>query len=100
MTTNDPINVYVYDPKNLYLSYGIALFLALLAIILGALAYVSNGVSHDNSFSSIVRATRNPELLDFDQRRTPGALPLDKNLGQTVLRLRNNGFVIWQDQKH
>lgn len=99
MTTSEPINVYTYDPKNLFISYGIALFFALIANILGALAYVSNGVSHDNSFSSIVRATRNPDLIDFEQRRVPGALPLGRQLGEKVLRLRHDGFVVWQDQK-
>lgn len=78
------------------MAYGIALLFTLSANILGAMAYLSNGVSHNNSFSSIVRATRNPELLGIQDRRAQvsGAMPLDKQTGKTVLRLRDDGFVI------
>lgn len=100
VTTAEPINVYIYHPKNLLLAYGVALFLALIALVLGACAYVSNGVSHSNSFSSIVRATRNPDLLDIDQRQASTAISLDRQAkGQKVLRLRNNGFVVLQEEK-
>lgn len=147
VTTTEPINVYAYHPKNLYLAYSLAIFFALLANILGTCAYISNGVSHNNSFSSILRATRNPGLLlgfgagagagapggaagfgagapegfgpaarfaagvedsrgdgctgGVARRRrrggVPGALPLDREVGMTVLRLEDNGFVVWQE---
>ncbi|MCJ1467673.1 hypothetical protein MMC07_006298 [Pseudocyphellaria aurata] len=100
VTTAEPINVYIYHPKNLLLAYGIALFLALIAVVLGACAYVSNGVSHSNSFSSIVRATRNPDLLDIDQLQASTAILLDRQAkSQKVLRLRNHGFVVLQEEK-
>lgn len=100
VTTAEPINVYAYHPKNLFLAYGIALFLAIIAVILGLCAYLSNGVSHSNSFSSIVRATRNPDLLAFDQHQASTAVSLDGQArSQKVLRLRNHGFVVLQDEK-
>lgn len=96
MTTTRPHNVYAYNPKNLFLAYGIALFFSLVANILGTLAYISNGVSHNNSFSSIVRATRNPELLRLEDRsiKASGVLPLGRQAGQPTLRLRDDGFVV------
>ena len=96
VTTTTPLNIYAYNPKNLYVAYGIALLFALFANILGTLAYLSNGVTHNNSFSSIVRATRNPELLGIQDRKVKvsGAMPLDKKTSQMVLRLRDDGFVI------
>lgn len=100
MTTAEPINVYIYHPKNLFLAYGFALFLTLIAVALGIYAYVSNGISHSNSFSSIVRATRNLDLWDFDQRQASTALSLDRQArGQKVLRLRNSGFIVLKDEK-
>ena len=125
VTTSVPINVYAYHAKNLYLAYSLAIFLALVANVLGTAAYISNGVSHNNSFSSILRATRNPSLLNdcgdgargggavgngegrnnggpwTPRRRTgvPGALPLDREVGMTVLRLEPDGFVVWQEGK-
>jgi hypothetical protein len=96
VTTTHPQNVYAYNPKNLYVAYGIALLFTLFANILGTMAYISNGVSHNNSFSSIVRATRNPELLGIQDRKVKvsGAMPMDKQTGKTVLRLRDDGFVV------
>lgn len=98
MTTSERVNVYAYRTKNLFLAYGIALAVALFAIVLGMLAYISNGVSHNNSFSSIVRATRNLEFSRLVDPRAPasGAKTIDKRTGKTVLRLRDDGFVVCQ----
>jgi hypothetical protein len=51
--------VYDYRPYNLWLSYGIAIALSFVAVLLGLYALWLNGVSHDNSFSSIMASTRN-----------------------------------------
>ena len=96
VTTTRPLNVYGYHPKNLFIAYSVAIFFSLLAVGLGTFAYISNGVSHNNSFSSIVRATRNPELSRLDERKVwaSGIMPQNKQASQPVLRLRDDGFVV------
>lgn len=87
VTTTVPINMYAYHPKNLYLAYGFALVFALLANALGAFAYVSNGVSYDSLFSTILRTTRNPDLTLLIGGSGAGALPLGRKMSDALLRL-------------
>jgi len=59
---SQPQNVYSYDPLNLVLAYGTGLVVGFLILILGATAYYTNGVVHDNYVSSIIRAAQNPDV--------------------------------------
>ena len=55
--------IYVYtSPIRLFLSYGPAIILAILAVGLGCYALIKNGVSGDRGFMQILVATRNPDL--------------------------------------
>lgn len=46
-------NVYAYDSKNLYASYGAGLFTTLIAIIIGIISFRRNGVHLENKASTI-----------------------------------------------
>ena len=83
VTTTTTTNIYVYQPKKVFIAYGIAIFFALVANVLGIWAYLSNGVSHDNSFSSIVCTTRDIHLSKLNAHERLGALPLERKVGRT-----------------
>ena len=51
-----------YQPFDLFLAYGIALFCAFLCCALGAMALLRNGFSYSNDFTTILRATRSSDL--------------------------------------
>ncbi|KAH7027932.1 uncharacterized protein B0I36DRAFT_375578 [Microdochium trichocladiopsis] len=54
---------YKYHARDLWIVYGLALLIALTAIIVGTRAVFANeGVLHDTRFSNIVAATRGPAL--------------------------------------
>jgi hypothetical protein len=55
-------NVYVYSPLKLWLAYGLALFFATGAVITGFVLMYKNQVSYSNSFSTILRTTRNAQI--------------------------------------
>ena len=55
-------NIYVYQPLDLYLSYGIALLCDVACLLVGCIALLRNGVSFNSDFSTILRATRKREL--------------------------------------
>lgn len=81
-------NVYVYSSKNLFLSYGLALGFAFLAVVAGCVSIHHNGASYSNKFSTIIRTTRGQEMEDLvasDDR--DGADPLPKYLANARIRL-------------
>lgn len=54
--------VYNYEPRFLFISYGLAILSSTAAVLLGSFAFSQNGVSHDATVSSIATAMRNPEV--------------------------------------
>jgi hypothetical protein len=46
-------NTYVYQPRNLWLSYGSGIFVTLISIIIGMISYMRNGVHLENKASTI-----------------------------------------------
>jgi hypothetical protein len=70
-------NTYSYSQRNLLLSYGIALFLTLLASISGCLAIFHNGASYTHKFSTILRTTTGlGELVEKEDRTGADPLPI------------------------
>lgn len=86
VTITTPANIYVYQPKNVFISYGIAIFFSLLANIAGLFAFFSNGVSYEISFSAIVCTTRDIHFSGLNAHERIGALPLDKKVGRTKMK--------------
>ena len=77
-------NIYSYEPRNLWISYGIAILLTLLCVIVGLFALHYNGVAHSNAFSAIIATTRNQELDEVSRGHSLGAYPL----GDLTMKMR------------
>ncbi|TGO48091.1 hypothetical protein BOTNAR_0493g00050 [Botryotinia narcissicola] len=80
------INIYAYHSSTLLVSYGIAIFVALIANSLGAYAYHINGRSHNKSFSAILAATRDSEFGRLLPGGVRGKIPLPDWVLETQLR--------------
>lgn len=91
VTSSHLVNIYSYHPRNVFITYAIVFTFAILANGLGLFAYRNNGVSHDNSFSSIVCTTRDVHLSDLNIHERLGALPLDEKVANTRLRFGGEG---------
>lgn len=92
VTTSTPTNIYAYQPQNLFIAYGIAVLVALLANLIGLHAFFTNGVSYDISFSSIVCTTRDIHFSGLNAHERIGALPLDKKVGRTKMKFVVGGM--------
>ncbi|KAJ4115368.1 hypothetical protein NW768_011220 [Fusarium equiseti] len=92
VTRFSPQNAYSYEPRNLFIAYGIGLLFSLIVVIFGLLCIKSASASYTNSFSTILRTTRNPELdAVVPSAETSGAEPLSKHLSNVRLVLRRQG---------
>ena len=80
--------VWEYDPKILWIPYGMAISVALGCLVIGALAVLGNhGIIYENSFSTVLRTTRNQELDTLIGNDSSGSQPLSKELAEVRLRL-------------
>ncbi|KAM0540054.1 hypothetical protein ACHAO7_011567 [Fusarium culmorum] len=85
-------NAFSYEPRNLFIAYGIGILFSFIVVIYGLLCIKSSSESYTNSFSTILRTTRNPDLdTVIPAAETSGAEPLSKNLGNVRLTLRQQG---------
>ena len=67
------VNQYHYNASKLIWTYAIAFGSASVAVIAGLAAYVANGrKSCNNNFSTLLCATRNPDLDKITMRETQG----------------------------
>lgn len=92
------VNVYNYRCRNLLISYITAVTFALIGTAVGLFSLIVNGRSYStpNSFSAILRTTRNHDLDELVGNKSLGAQPLDKSLASTRLRFgKVDG--IWSD---
>ena len=82
------INQYSYEPRDLAIAYGLSIFWAVVCMILGAIAITQNRGSYTNSFSTIVRVTRDPELdrLIEEGEDRIGADPLPDHIAEAMVR--------------
>ncbi|KAH8892986.1 hypothetical protein GQ53DRAFT_822484 [Thozetella sp. PMI_491] len=79
-------NVYRYNSTDLLASYMTAVTVTLLTVSVGLYALSANGASHSNSFSTILRTTRNPDLDELSKGQNLGAAPLDQDMKKCKLR--------------
>ncbi|CAG7558758.1 unnamed protein product [Fusarium equiseti] len=94
-------NAFSYEPRNLFIAYGIGILFSLIVVIFGLLCIISASASYTSSFSTILRTTRNPELdAVVPSAETSGAEPLSKHLSNVrlVLRRQGNGLEGGDDQ--
>lgn len=91
VTTSLAKNIYAYHPRDLLLAYALGAFATLICLAIGMSAIFRNQSAHSNSFSAILRATRNPDLDGLvSDADTGGAEPPPKGLGETIVRLRKS----------
>ncbi|KAF5572748.1 hypothetical protein FPANT_12852 [Fusarium pseudoanthophilum] len=83
---------FSYEPRNLFIAYGLGLLASLVIVIIGLLCIKSASASYATTFSTILRTTRNPDIDTIvPAAETSGAEPLSKQLGDTRLVLRRQG---------
>ncbi|KAL2831743.1 hypothetical protein BDW59DRAFT_124417 [Aspergillus cavernicola] len=92
---SQPINVtfyendtyYLYSQKNLLIAYGVAVFVSLLCVMAGLLTMWDNGVAFTDSFSTILRATRNKKFDEIvPEDSTTGSDPPPEALSKTQVQ--------------
>jgi len=85
-------NVYVYAPARLWIAYGLAILFTAIAVIIGLLAMVLNGVAYSNHFSTVLRTTRfaniDPKVLPDDG---DGKDPMPNRLARAVVSFSTDG---------
>jgi hypothetical protein len=86
LITSDTVNVYLYRPLFLLLSYGIGLLAVIISVLIGLYSVHVNGVSHSNVFSSIIATTRNKDLDILMSGASLGAAPLAEDIKGTRLK--------------
>ncbi|KAL6918538.1 hypothetical protein FSST1_010033 [Fusarium sambucinum] len=92
VTYSSPQNEFSYEPRNLFIAYGIGLLLSFAIVLVGLLCIKSASASYESRFSTIVRTTRNPELdTVVPAAETTGVEPLSKYLSNVRLVLRRQG---------
>jgi hypothetical protein len=62
VTSQTILAVYTYQPRNLFVSYGLAILFSVLSVGVGVYSFHRNGASYDASFSSISVAMQNVEV--------------------------------------
>lgn len=81
MTSHTYHNVYSYARFTLWLSYGLAILVAGLAVLIGLFCISLNGASFSHDFSTVLRTTRNAELsVEMKDEDNRGRDPLPKYL--------------------
>jgi hypothetical protein len=91
ITTKSIVNFYSYNWSDLVIAYALAVAFALLANILGGVAFWINGVSHDRSFSAFLSSTRASELATIFNSQMLGKLPLPKVVAMMLLKFEEMG---------
>ncbi|KAL1883561.1 hypothetical protein Plec18167_002567 [Paecilomyces lecythidis] len=90
ITTNR--NTYAYSRAILWITYGIAILLTLVSILLGMFANRANQGSYSSNFSTIMRTTRNASLSSqIRLADCSGKDPLPKYISDTTISFLNSG---------
>jgi hypothetical protein len=82
-------NIYAYDPRDLWLAYGIAAAAAFLCMCIGVYTMWRNGACYQTGFSTFIRVTRDENLFRLIDPNDSGAEPLPKDLAKVRLLLAN-----------
>jgi len=85
-----------YNALSLLLSYAAAILGTVLIVLAGGQALWSNGVGHANTFSALVRTTRNKDLDDWARGHCLGSDPVDKQIARQKLQY---GLLVVDDKE-
>jgi hypothetical protein len=81
-------NVYSYTRHRLWVTYGVALLCATVAVAIGLYAIIASGASYSNEFSTILRVSRHAHLdHEVARRDAAGRDPLPKYLMKATLTM-------------
>ena len=81
-------NVYQYTRRRLWITYGVSLLCATVAVALGLHAIIAGGASYSNEFSTILRVSRHAYLdHEVAQCDAAGTDPLPKYLAKATLTI-------------
>jgi len=81
-------STYEYAASTLWISYGVALCISTLGVLLGLLTIIQTKSSFTDDFSTVLRATRKAELsIAIHNQDTDGRDPLPKYIGDARINL-------------
>lgn len=87
-TTSESINVYAYNASDLWIPYGSALGIGIIAVVLGISSLLTAGGKRGDSISELVTATSNPALAalarDEEQKKQVKLVLSDNDFGEKV----------------
>ncbi|KAF7189365.1 hypothetical protein HII31_09343, partial [Pseudocercospora fuligena] len=88
-------NVYNYNPAELWLAYGLAIFFTLIAVMVGLLAMLGSGMSYSYQFSTIVRAAAHMKVNEVvtAEKDGLGSDPLPAELKGVKVALDRDGII-------
>ncbi|KAE8452706.1 hypothetical protein EG329_013965 [Mollisiaceae sp. DMI_Dod_QoI] len=90
---SSPQDAYIYHPENLFIAYGLGIFVTTAIVGVGYFCIWVSGNSFGASFSAILRTTRNPELdAIVPAKETHGSFPMSKQLGKTKLIVQRDVY--------
>ncbi|KAI5194538.1 hypothetical protein E4T39_08616 [Aureobasidium subglaciale] len=79
-------NLYAYSAMMLWLSYGVALFLATITVVVGSMAIFSSGFSYSSTFSTVLRTTSHATISsDISRNDATGQDPLPEHLCKATI---------------
>jgi hypothetical protein len=84
-------NTYVYSAAKLWLAYGLAILFAFLATMVGLMSLYINGSSYSNTFSTVMRITRDAQLsVEISKEDGTGANPLPAYIANATISFRGS----------
>ncbi|RPA94298.1 hypothetical protein L873DRAFT_1837705 [Choiromyces venosus 120613-1] len=97
-------NRYIFNETNFWLAYGIAIFVTAGAVLIGIVAYYTNGVSLETNFSTVMATTQTDEMRELASGVDVDSRVLQGVIGGREVRLRKlrNGdrrFVLVEEVK-
>ncbi|KAG0635840.1 hypothetical protein HOY80DRAFT_1017746 [Tuber brumale] len=81
-------NRYLFNERNFWLAYGIAIFVTAGAVLVGIAAYYTNGVSLETNFSTVMATTQSDEIQELVRGIDVDSRELQKVVGGREVRLR------------
>lgn len=96
VTIQEQQTIYVYDVSTLWMAYGLAISISMLAVMAGWIAMYLNGSSYSDNVSTFIRVGRNASMsVDVQPEDHSGRDPLPKYLEQARIDI---GSVLGESQ--
>jgi len=81
-------NRYLFSERNFWLAYGIALFVTAGAVLVGVVAYFTDGVSLETNFSTVMATTQSDEMQELVRGVDVDSRELQNVVGGRKVRLQ------------